>query len=351
MGRADAQPPRARGDRGRRASSSSPSRRSTGSRSRCVYRDGVLERGATRGNGEVGEDVTHNLRTIPSIPLRIDDAPPLIEVRGEIYMSLPDFTALNERRAEAGPVDVHEPAQLGGGHDPPARPAARRRAPAVDVVLRRRRHRGARASTSHWEALEWLREHGFRVNGDVKQLDDRGRGRRAVPGLAGAPRRARLRDRRRRGQGRRLRAAAPARRRRARPALGDRLEVPAHDRGHDAATTIHWNVGKFGDLHPFAALEPVHVGGVTVKLATLHNEEDLARKDVRAGRRGDRAARRRRDPAGALARPARGRAPRPRAAAAAAGALPVLRHADGQARGRSSRAARTATAPSAAGSC
>ena len=67
-----------------------------------VYRDGVLERGATRGNGEIGEDVTHNLRTIPSIPLRIDDAPPLVEVRGEVYMSLPDFTALNERRASQG---------------------------------------------------------------------------------------------------------------------------------------------------------------------------------------------------------------------------------------------------------
>src|SRR5919202_3184534 len=55
-----------------------------------VYRDGVLERGATRGNGEIGEDVTHNLRTIGQIPLRIEDAPPLIEVRGEIYMSLAD---------------------------------------------------------------------------------------------------------------------------------------------------------------------------------------------------------------------------------------------------------------------
>src|SRR3954470_15890550 len=67
-----------------------------------IYRDGVFERGATRGNGEVGEDVTHNLRTIGAIPLRIDDAPQLLEVRGEVYMSLPDFTALNERRAQAG---------------------------------------------------------------------------------------------------------------------------------------------------------------------------------------------------------------------------------------------------------
>ena len=64
----------------------------------------VLVRGATRGNGEVGEDVTHNIRTIPSVPLRLDmkNPPRLLEVRGEVYMSLPDFAALNERRAEAG---------------------------------------------------------------------------------------------------------------------------------------------------------------------------------------------------------------------------------------------------------
>src|ERR1700761_7488591 len=69
-----------------------------------LYRDGLFERGATRGNGEIGEDVTHNLRTMPSIPLRLDmeDPPALVEVRGEVYMSLSDFAKLNERRAEAG---------------------------------------------------------------------------------------------------------------------------------------------------------------------------------------------------------------------------------------------------------
>ena len=97
---------------------------------------------------------------------------------------------------------------------------------------------------------------------------------------------------------------------------------------------IQWNLGKFGDLHPFAVLEPVHVGGVTVKLATLHNEEDLARKDLRVGdevivlRAGDVI------PQVDLARAARGRAQGPRRAAAAARALPGLRHADGQARGQ-----------------
>ena len=97
---------------------------------------------------------------------------------------------------------------------------------------------------------------------------------------------------------------------------------------------VHWNVGKFGDLHPFAALEPVHVGGVTVKLATLHNEEDLARKDVRLGdevivlRAGDVIPQVVSPAPHAVEREDRA------AAAAPAGALPVLRHADGQARGR-----------------
>jgi DNA ligase (NAD+) len=67
-----------------------------------VYEDGVLVRGATRGNGEVGEDVTQNLRTIGAIPLRVEDAPPLLEVRGEIYLPLAAFARLNEQRAAAG---------------------------------------------------------------------------------------------------------------------------------------------------------------------------------------------------------------------------------------------------------
>ncbi len=82
-----------------------------------VYEHGVFVRGATRGNGEVGEDVSHNLRTISSIPLRIsaDDPPALLEVRGEVYMSLPDFTALNERRAEAGQSTFMNPRNAAAG--------------------------------------------------------------------------------------------------------------------------------------------------------------------------------------------------------------------------------------------
>ncbi len=80
-----------------------------------VYRDGVLERGATRGNGEVGEDITHNLRTIGAIPLHVDDVPALLEVRGELYMSLKDFAALNERRAQAGQSTFMNPRNSAAG--------------------------------------------------------------------------------------------------------------------------------------------------------------------------------------------------------------------------------------------
>ena len=100
-----------------------------------LYRDGVLERGATRGNGEIGEDVTHNLRTIGAIPLRVEDAPPLLEVRGEVYMSLEDFTALNERRAEAGESTFMNPRNSAAGTIRQLDPARRGEAAAVDVVL------------------------------------------------------------------------------------------------------------------------------------------------------------------------------------------------------------------------
>jgi DNA ligase (NAD+) len=246
-----------------------------------VYEDGVLVRGATRGNGEVGEDVTHNLKTIGSIPLRIDDAPKLLEVRGEVYMSLPDFAALNERRAEAGLSTFMNPRNSAAGTIRQLDPALAAERPlsmwcyAIGVTD------GLKLS-SHWEALTWLREHGFRVNGDVKKLgseddvvkqclswqDRRGALDFEIDGVV-----VKVSD----------------------YELQRRLGVVGRDPRWAIAwkfppttaitrlNAINWNVGKFGDLHPFAALEPVHVGGVTVKAATLHNEEDLARKDVRPG--------------------------------------------------------------------
>ena len=232
VGRADARAPRARGDRGPARSTSSASRRSTASRSRCSTATGASSAGATRGNGEIGEDVTHNLRTIASIPLRIEDAPALLEVRGEIYMSLPDFAALNERRAAEGRSTFMNPRNSAAGTIRQLDPALAAARPlsmwayGVGVVE-------GLELTDQWEVLEWLREHGFPVNHEIVVLDDE----EAVVAQC-------LEWQRRRGAldfeidgvvvkvsdfelQRRLGVGRP------RPALGDRVEVPADD-GEDA---------------------------------------------------------------------------------------------------------------------
>jgi len=242
------------------------------------YEDGVLVRGATRGNGEIGEDVTHNLRTIPTIPLKVDEAP---QVRGEIYMSLRDFAALNERRAEAGLSTFMNPRNAAAGTIRQLDPRLARERPlsmwAYGIGLV-----DGLALTSHWESLEWLRAHGFRVNGDIQLLGTEDEV--VAQCLAWQERRGAL-DFEIDGVVVKVSDLE----------LQRRLGVVGRDPRWAIAwkfppttkvTTLKdvmWNVGKFGDLHPFAMLEPVHVGGVTVKLATLHNEEDLARKDLRVG--------------------------------------------------------------------
>jgi DNA ligase (NAD+) len=246
-----------------------------------VYRDGVLERGATRGNGEVGEDVTHNLRTVGAIPLTVEGAPPLLEVRGEVYMSLPDFAALNERRAEAGLSTFMNPRNSAAGTIRQLDPALAAERPLSLWCYGIGATEGLELG-SHWEALEWLREHGFRVNGDVARLDTEEEV--VARCLAWQDRRGAL-DFEIDGVVVKVDDVELQRR------LGvvgrdPRWAIAWKFPPTTAVTTLHevlWNVGKFGDLHPFARLEPVHVGGVTVKMATLHNEEDLARKDVRPG--------------------------------------------------------------------
>jgi DNA ligase (NAD+) len=246
-----------------------------------VYRDGVLERGATRGNGEVGEDVTHNLRTIPSIPLRIEDAPRRLEVRGEVYMSLPDFQALNERRAEGGLSTFMNPRNSAAGTIRQLDPQLAAERPLSMWCYGIGATEGLELG-SHWESLQWLREHGFRVNGDVEVLDTEDEV--VARCLSWQERRGAL-DFEIDGVVVKVDDVE----------LQRRLGVVGRDPRWAIAwkfppttavtrlNVVQWNVGKFGDLHPFAELEPVHVGGVTVKLATLHNEEDLARKDVRPG--------------------------------------------------------------------
>jgi DNA ligase (NAD+) len=246
-----------------------------------IYRDGVLQRGATRGDGEIGEDVTHNLRTIGAIPLHIEDAPPLLEVRGEVYMSLKDFAALNERRAEQGLSTFMNPRNSAAGSIRQLDPTLAAERPLSMWCYQVGVTEGL-AFKTHWQALQWLREHGFRVNSDIKLL---GSEDEVVAQC--------LEWQRRRGEldfeidGVVIKVSDLQLQRRLGSVGRDPRWAIAWKFPPTTAVThlldIGWNVGKFGDMRPYAILEPVAVGGVTIKLATLHNEEDLRRKDIRAG--------------------------------------------------------------------
>ena len=246
-----------------------------------VYEDGRFVRGATRGNGEIGEDVTQNLRTIKAIPLRVEGAPRLLEVRGEVYLPLAAFARLNEQRAAAGEPTYANPRNTAAGSIRQLDPQLAASRPLSIWCYGVGAVEGLEFDTHH-EWLDWLRDHGFRVSRDVGVHD-------TVEEVVAACR------------------AWEERR--------DRLDyeidgvvvkvddldlqrqlgvVGREPRGAIAwkfapttATTtlkeVSWNVGRTGHMVPFAVLEPVQVSGVTVKMATLHNEEDLRRKDVRAG--------------------------------------------------------------------
>jgi DNA ligase (NAD+) len=248
-----------------------------------LYRNGVFDRGATRGNGEIGEDVTHNLKTIPAIPLKLDveNPPALLEVRGEVYMSLPDFAKLNERRAQAGLSTFMNPRNSAAGTIRQLDPKLTADRPLSLWCYGVGATEGITFG-AHWDALEWLREHRFPVHPDVKKLltedevvaqcrsweERRGSLDFEIDGVVVKVNEVELQ--------RRLGVVGRE------PRWAIAWKFPP-----TTAVTklqqIGWNPGKFGDLHPYAMLEPVHVGGVTIKLATLHNEEDLARKDIREG--------------------------------------------------------------------
>ncbi len=246
-----------------------------------TYEDGVLVRGATRGDGRIGEDVTQNLRTIGSIPLRIEDAPELIEVRGEIYLPIAAFKALNERRAEAEEPTFANPRNSAAGSIRQLDPALAAERPLSNWIYGIGAVRGLDLAT-HMDEVEWLSKRGFKVN----PATERHRG------VEGVVKRCHWWEERRESLDYEIDGVVVKIDERA---LWRELGVVGREPRWaiawkfppTTATTrmneVVWNVGRTGHLVPFAMLEPVHVGGVTVTTATLHNEEDLARKDVRNG--------------------------------------------------------------------
>ena len=248
-----------------------------------TYEDGVLVRGATRGDGVQGEEVTVNLRTIPSIPLRMlgDDAPSLLEVRGEVYMPLSGFRVLNEQLAAEGKKTTPNPRNAAAGslRQKDSRITAAR--PLAVWVYGIGEADGLAAPTQ-WEVLQWLRARGFRTNPYAERLE-------SVEAVAAAcrdweTRRIEL-DYEIDGivikvddldQQRRLGALH------GRPRWARAFKW-APMTAQTTLVAIHVRVGRTGNLNPWAQLEPVEVGGVTVTNATLHNEEDINRKDIREG--------------------------------------------------------------------
>jgi DNA ligase (NAD+) len=246
-----------------------------------TYEDGVFTRGATRGNGVVGEDVTQNLRTIKALPLRIDDPPELVEVRGEVYLPRSAFEELNEARAAAGEAAFANPRNAAAGAIRQLDPEITASRPLSIWCYGLAAQRGLEVRT-HADELEWLRDRGFRVNVDAavhETADD-------------VAERCGWWEQRREGLDFEIDGVVIKVDQRA---LWRELGVAGREPRWAVAwkfppitaTTrlnrVVWNVGRTGRLLPFAMLEPVHVGGVTVSTATLHNEEDLARKDVREG--------------------------------------------------------------------
>jgi DNA ligase (NAD+) len=250
-----------------------------------TYEDGRLVRGATRGDGVQGEDVTVNLRTIPSVPLKMrsDGLPSVAEVRGEVYMPLSGFRELNERIAELGQKLAPNPRNAAAGSLRQKDSSITASRPLAVWVYGMGAREGLQFA-SHWEELEWLREHGFRTNPFVERLES----------IEQVAKRCAEWERRRTELDYEIDGIV---------IKVDSLEQQAvlgalHSRPRwarafkwapmTAETTLNKiaiRVGRTGALNPWAMLEPVQVGGVTVSRATLHNEEDINRKDIREGDR------------------------------------------------------------------
>jgi DNA ligase (NAD+) len=248
-----------------------------------TYEGGVLVRGATRGDGLQGEDVTVNLRTISSVPLRMrgDDLPAVAEVRGEVYMPISGFRELNERVAELGQKLAPNPRNAAAGSLRQKDSSITASRP-LAVWMYGLGDAEPLGIDTHWEALEWLREHGFRTNPFAEQHD-------SIESVAEV---CRLWETKRveldyEIDGIVIKVDSYDQQRR----LGDLHGRPRWARAYKWAPMtaetkllqIRIRVGRTGALNPWAQLEPVEVGGVTVSNATLHNEDDINRKDIRVG--------------------------------------------------------------------
>ena len=253
-----------------------------GSAINLTYENGVFTRGATRGDGVQGEDVTPNLRTIKAIPLQMrGEAPAVLEVRGEVYMPLPGFRAANEALAAEGRATWPNPRNAAAGSLRQKDSTITAARPLSIWVYGVGAREGLGLET-HWQTLQWLRERGFPTNPFAQRLE-------AIDEVAALVREWELRRTELDYEidGIVIKVDDYAQQER----LGALHQRPRWARAFKWApmtavtrlNEIRIRVGRTGNLNPWAVLEPVEVGGVTISRATLHNEDDINRKEIRVG--------------------------------------------------------------------
>ncbi|WP_025321915.1 NAD-dependent DNA ligase LigA [Deferrisoma camini] len=248
-----------------------------------TYRDGVLVRGATRGDGTVGEDVTVNLRTVRTVPLGLlgTEVPRLVDVRGEVVMPVEAFHRLNREQEQAGLTPFANPRNAAAGSVRQLDSSITARRPLEFFAYGVGRLEGMEVKT-HWELMERLHGWGFRVSEH----------RRRTRGIDGAVEYCRETEARRdefpyeidgcviKVDDLELQERLGAKARAPRWAIAYKF---APRQAVTRVVDIEASVGRTGAVTPVAVLEPVSVGGVTVSRATLHNPDEVARKDIRIG--------------------------------------------------------------------
>ncbi len=248
-----------------------------------TYVNDLLEIGATRGDGYRGENITQNLRTIRSIPLSVPkDAPPRFEVRGEAYLPKEGLKKLNEERAKEGLPLFANPRNAAAGSVRQLDPKITAQRPMDIFIYALGWAEGKPVPTTHWEIMEYLKTLGFKINPNIalcKTIDEVKayykhwvERQEALPydadGVVVKINSIAFQDE----------LGFVGRE----PRWAIAYKFPAVQ-GTTRLIDIGINVGRTGSLNPYAIMEPVKVGGVTIKQAALHNEEDIHRKDIRIG--------------------------------------------------------------------
>lgn len=248
-----------------------------------TYIDGRLTTGATRGDGVRGEDITQNLRTVRSIPLSVPkNAPPRFEVRGEVFLPRAGFEKLNRERAEEGQPLFANPRNAAAGSVRQLDPRITAKRPLDIYIYALGYAEGKVTPPTHWETMEYLKSLGFKVNPNNKLLttieqveefhhtwvDKRESLPYEADGIVVKVNQLALQER--------IGNVGHE------PRWAIAYKFPAIE-GTTRLIDIGISVGRTGTLNPYAILEPVSVGGVTIKQAALHNEDDIRRKDIRQG--------------------------------------------------------------------